>query len=40
MQVRGIEGQFFLREPKLVGVIGSFKKSRVPEVRDEIIGLE
>ena len=39
-QVRVIEGQFVPREPKLVRVIGSFEKSRVPEIGHEIIELE
>ena len=39
-QVRVNEGQFVPREPKLVRVIGSFEKSRVPEIGHEIIELE
>ena len=37
MQV--IEGQFVLREKKLVRVIGSFEKSRVREIGGDIIAV-
>ena len=39
-QVRVIGAQFVPREPKLVRVIGSFEKSRVREIGDEILELE
>ena len=39
-QVRGIEGQFVPREPKLVWVIGSFEKLRGREIGGEIVELE
>ena len=38
--MRVIEGQFVLREKKLVRVIGSFEKSRVREIGGDIIELE